>query len=290
MKNLVKESINEKFVEDSDPIADMGIGMKHQIKKWIETETGYKYKEKDLLWICAEEGKIEFVKYLLDTEADVHADNDHALQVASRNGHTDVVKLLLDAGADVHADNDHALLSASNYGHDKVVKILKDHIAKEKKNKVVKENLNEKFIEDSDPIEDMGIGIRHLIEEWIENYYRKLAPPYRDIEFTINDDGTIDVNNSSVNFYHSGLTKLPDYIQFNKVAGNFWINNNNLTTLKGCPRIVGGSFWCNGNKLKSLKYAPEKVGAKFGCSENAVKFTKKDVLKICKVDPKFIET
>jgi len=157
--SIVREHIYEKFVEDSDPITDMGIGMKHQIKKWIETETGYKYKEKDLLWICAGEGKIEFVKYLLDTEADVHADNDHALRSASYNGHTDVVKLLLDAGANVHAAGYQALQWAINYKHDDVVKILQDHIAKEKKNKAVKESLNEKFTEDSDPIKDLEIGL-----------------------------------------------------------------------------------------------------------------------------------
>jgi len=125
------KNISEKFIQDSDPIADMGIGMKAQLKKWIETETNYIYNENDLLWICAEAGKTEFVKYLLDAGADVHAIDDYALRWASNNGHADVVKLLLDAGADVHADNDHALQLASYNGHTDVVNILKNHIAKE---------------------------------------------------------------------------------------------------------------------------------------------------------------
>jgi len=200
---LVRDSILiEKFIQDSDPIADMGIGMKHLIKKWVETETDHDYNEEDLLWICAEYGKTKFVKYLLDAGAHVHVNNDNALQWASYNGHTDIVKLLLDAGADVHADNDGALRTAScnghtdvvkllldagadvhayndnalrlanNYGHTDVVKILKDHIAKEKKNKVVRESLSEKFVEDSDPIADMGIGMKAQLKKWVETETR----------------------------------------------------------------------------------------------------------------------
>jgi len=140
----INESLNEKFTEEGDPIKQMGIGMKHQIKKWIKTR--YNYIEEDLLWICARHGKTEFVKYLLDAGADVHADDDAALQWACYEGHTEIVKILLDAGADVHAENDFALQTASYNGHTEIVKILKDHIAKEKKNKVVKESLSEKFV------------------------------------------------------------------------------------------------------------------------------------------------
>ena len=219
---LVREHINEKFTEDSDPIHDLGIGMDELIKRFaIETTYDHRYYKEDLLYICASHGKSEFVKYLLDkgydvhgnadralrwasekghTEtvkvllnagADVHADNDRALQWASEKGHTEtvkvllnaranmhinddhalrwacekghieVVKVLLNAGADVHANDDWALRYASKYGHTEVVKVLQDWIAKEKKN-IVKESLNEKFTEDSDPIHDMGIGSKFL--------------------------------------------------------------------------------------------------------------------------------
>ena len=250
---LIREILYEKFTQDSDPIDDLGIGMMHQIKHWVKTETTYTPIDKNLLWICAKYGKVNFVKYLLnkgydvhaeddvalryassnghtevvklllDAGADVHAYNDYALRWTSANGHTEVVKLLLDAGADVHADddealrntsynghtevvkllldagadvhayddealrwasangrtkvvkllidagadvhasNDYALLYASENGHAEIVKLLKDHIAKEKKsNKRVKESLNEKFTQNSDPIEDMGIGVQGL--------------------------------------------------------------------------------------------------------------------------------
>jgi len=116
----------EKFIEDSDPIADMNIGMKHQIKKWVETETGYKYIERDLLRICAQAGKTKFVKYLIDIGAEVRMENDFALRWASRYGYVDIVKLLLDAGANVHAISDTALRWASYHGHTEVVKLLLD--------------------------------------------------------------------------------------------------------------------------------------------------------------------
>ena len=34
---LVREHINEKFTEDSDPVADMEIGSKYLIHKWFES-------------------------------------------------------------------------------------------------------------------------------------------------------------------------------------------------------------------------------------------------------------
>jgi len=201
IKNLSESfypRLHEKFTEDSDPIADMNIGMMHQIKLWMESiNQPFKNKD-DTLVYSATHGKLDFVEYLLaagadahnfndsalrwtsnngHTEvvkvllaagADVHANNDYALRWASGSGHTEVVKILLDAGADVHADNDNALRWASIHGRTEVVKVLKDHIAKEKK---VKESLNEKFTEDdSDPIHDMGIGLHGQIDNFIKEH------------------------------------------------------------------------------------------------------------------------
>ena len=186
---ILREHINEKFTEDSDPIHDMNIGMIHQIKLWMKS-IDQPFKDKDnALAYCAGYGKLDFVEYLLAAGADVHASYDFALRWASDKGHTEMVKVLLTAGADVHAMDDDALHWASDKGHTEVVKVLlaagadvhayddgalrwasenehtevvkvlKDHIAKEKRKKV-KESVNEKFTEDySDPIHDMGIGL-----------------------------------------------------------------------------------------------------------------------------------
>ena len=192
MKKLIREHIYEKFIQDSDPIADMGIGMKHQIKKWIETETDYYAYEQDLLWICSMHGKAEFVKYLLDAGADVHAGNDYSLQIASNNGHIEVVKILLDAGTNVHAEDNCALRWAKQNRHKDVIKVLKDHIAKEKKNKTVKENLNEKFVEDSDPIADMDIGMKHIFKNFVKLFDKLESQKYIY---------TIKVNPNSLTLY-----------------------------------------------------------------------------------------
>lgn len=53
---------------------------------------------------AAQEGHMELVKYLLENNADVHAQTqtgDTALTYACENGHTDVADLLLQYGADL---------------------------------------------------------------------------------------------------------------------------------------------------------------------------------------------
>lgn len=175
--------------------------------------------------------------------------------------------------------------------------------------KLVKQQLYEKFSEDSDPIRDMGIGAKPLILKWIENYKKSSRVYTNKSEFIINDDGTIDVE-GNVNLYKIGLKQLPEYIQFNTVSGIFWINQNQLITLKGCPyhvgqhffccnnmlttlefspEYVGGKFECSNNKLTSLEFSPKKVVGAFDCTDNLVKFSIKDVLKVCDTNPNYIE-
>ena len=81
--------------------------------------------------------------------------------------------------------------------------------------------------------------------------YLKLFESFEDIteickeygirNYTINPDGSIDVN-GSVNLFYEKLKKLP--LKFNKVNGNFYCNDNQLTTLEGSPKEVNGVFWC----------------------------------------------
>jgi hypothetical protein len=83
--------------------------------------------------------------------------------------------------------------------------------------------------------------------------------------YTINPDGTIDVN-GDVDLYGFDLNELP--LNFNKVTGYFNCGGNNLTSLKGCPRWVGGYFTCSRNKLTSLEFSPDYVGYFFSCEYN----------------------
>ena len=93
----------------------------------------------------------------------------------------------------------------------------------------------------------------------------KICKEYGIKNYTINEDGSIDVNDN-VWLNSKGLTELP--LVFNKVNGDFNCSGNQLTTLKGCPRWVGGYFYCDFNDLTSLEFSPEYVGGSFGCTDN----------------------
>ena len=52
---------------------------------------------------------VDTFKYLIENDANIHADNDCALQWSAREGNLDVVQFLVENGADIHANNDSAL-------------------------------------------------------------------------------------------------------------------------------------------------------------------------------------
>jgi hypothetical protein len=97
------------------------------------------------------------------------------------------------------------------------------------------------------------------------NSIQELCKRYRIKNYTINSDGTIDVN-GSVHLYDESLTELP--LRFNKVTGYFDCSDNKLTSLKGSPRWIGGYFYCSRNKLTSLEFSPDYVGGHFNCRWN----------------------
>lgn len=82
--------------------------------------------------------------------------------------------------------------------------------------------------------------------------------------YTINDDLTVDVDGDVI-LFNKLLTEIP--VQFNVVNASFYCNDNNLTSLKGCPKIVKYQFDCSHNKLTSLEYCPINVQS-FYCQAN----------------------
>ena len=108
--------------------------------------------------------------------------------------------------------------------------------------------------------------------------YLKLFESFEDINeickkygiynYTINTNGSIDVNNN-VNLYYYKLKKLP--LKFNKVNGNFDCGVNKLATLEGSPKEVNGSFWCQNNELTSFEFAPKIIRGYFDCRYNNIK-------------------
>ena len=89
--------------------------------------------------------------------------------------------------------------------------------------------------------------------------YLKLFEGFEDIDaickkygitnYTISSDGSIDVD-GDVNLIDINLDKLP--LRFNRIGGNFYCNNNQLTSLEGAPKEVGGFFDCDKNPLPQL--------------------------------------
>ena len=69
--------------------------------------------------------------------------------------------------------------------------------------KLVREHINEKFTDDSDPIEDMGIGSRHVIIQWFKDI--GISP----LEYTINKKLQITVKSLDL-IRNVNITELPD--------------------------------------------------------------------------------
>ena len=59
-----------------------------------------------------------------------------------------------------------------------------------------------------------------------------------------------------------------------KVGFDFYCDNNQLESLKGCPQTVGRDFYCDQNQLKSLEGCPQTVGRNFYCRNNQLESLK----------------
>lgn len=209
--------INEKFTEDSDPISDMGIGIEKQIQNFIR-EKGYgrgiEELNKDVaLCVCAEYGKIDFVRYLLEKGADVHAAYDYPIRYAITNGHKEIVELLLKQDS-YNNIGTICLRIANDKGYKDIVEIVQNHIYKKEK---LKENLNEKFTEDSDPISDLGIGGIRLAD-LVADLMKK---------FNISNVKEINRNKECRRYW---LNLLKEYFIGRKVIGIFARGNENHHT------------------------------------------------------------
>ena len=102
-----------------------------------------------------------------------------------------------------------------------------------------------------------------------EQIIHDLCREYVIENYTINEDGTLDVDGSVLISNNPHLKQLP--LRFNKVSGFFNCSFNKLTSLKGSPKEVGTFFTCYDNKLNDLKYAPNRIGSWFDCSNNNLK-------------------
>lgn len=95
----------------------------------------------------------------------------------------------------------------------------------------------------------MMLDTKEKIHDWLDGIGIK--------KYVINDNLTVDVN-GGVNLTKYQMTEIP--IQFGIVTGDFFCNDNQLTSLKGCPHEVQGWFHCGNNNLTNLDYCPKIIG------------------------------
>ena len=93
----------------------------------------------------------------------------------------------------------------------------------------------------------------------------KICKKYAIENWSINSEGLVDVD-GGVDIMSRYFTRLP--LNFGYVSGDFFCNDNELTSLHGSPREVGGNFDCVTNYLTSLEGCPQKVGRGFYCWNN----------------------
>lgn len=126
--------------------------------------------------------------------------------------------------------------------------------------KIFENDLDDFFDKDEEiPYYEKSVNlIEKPIEEWLKENLMYL-PSFR---YNINNNDTIDVDGNVILFRNDNkkVKDFPYYIQFNKVSGYFFCKNENITSMKGFPFIVGNDFECRDcNKLESLLGCPEKV-------------------------------
>ena len=166
----VREHINEKFSEDSDPVHDMGIGIRNFWEKTLQkerkltnVESSIKYfggnaGYEDEAW-CVYKVAKEVINSKCTSSKDVQEIAENALNV-----------LIFGAGyADI---NLHKVIEALNDVWKMDVKIFTP------KNPHKWKNIYEKFSEDSDPIHDMGIGMIKQIRNWLIS--KNVKPDFKD--------------------------------------------------------------------------------------------------------------
>ena len=97
---------------------------------------------------------------------------------------------------------------------------------------------------------------------------KEICRKYSITNYTINQDGSIDVN-EYVDLCSKKLTKLP--LKFNKVNGCVYYHANRLKSLEGSPVEINGNFYCSNNELTSFEYAPKIIRGSFDCDCNNIK-------------------
>jgi hypothetical protein len=145
--------------------------------------------------------------------------------------------------------------------------------------KLVLESLLE-FQRGRNPSEVLSLGKKKEIDIWLKQYI-----PFSRAR--INSEWTIDTKEVVIP-QNKAIYEIPEDIQFNICSGNFFIRDNYLKSMNGCPKIVKGDFMVDGNKLVNLDGCPEEVSGDFYIKKNENKFTVDEIKKICNVGGRIV--
>jgi len=141
------KKVFEKFVEDSDPITDMGIGLE-SIYENLQYGMIFKVKKTSQREWFPKAG--EFILIM-----------SNAVKVKREDGFNKMINAYIyKTKYDILNNNK----KDSIYGWYWSLDFIKEFFTYVGK----RANLNEKFTEDSDPIDDLGIGTRHKISKWMK--------------------------------------------------------------------------------------------------------------------------
>jgi hypothetical protein len=289
---LIREYISEKFEEDSDPIYDLDIGgySFETIKPGAVFKVRPEYKSylaltsnKSGKFIsCPYGARLDKNDYLVVTQV-IRYDNGykdiHFKKFWNKEQSETYRKQFEKIIKNIPWEGLNTRMIISKIMFDRRFEII------ERGFDFLKESLNEKFEENSDPINDLGIGQKYLIKKWIDKINCAKCRGTGITQYKINDDLSINVLTSAS--LPDNYGDIPKYIKFNKINGRFNIADCCMTTFRGCPKIVNGDFICLRNKIKSLKYLPKIVNGDFEISKETG-FTEEDIRNVCKISGQVI--
>jgi len=116
--NINKKIINASLIEATE-------GNKLEIVKLLLNSGANIHINNDVIIILAvDTDNVELIEYLISRGANIHARNDKPLINAAFNGNLNAVKFLLDNGVDAQTQDNEALIKASLQKHLEVVKLL----------------------------------------------------------------------------------------------------------------------------------------------------------------------
>jgi hypothetical protein len=206
---IVREHINEKFAENSDPIHDMGIGEDYLWKN---------LKKGDVLEIIVDINSMMKKGYLQRVDKIQYITHPHLKILMYFTIFQNEKELL---------KNKKSFNNGSSYSYNYLkdnYKIFKFH------GKKLKESLNEKFVEDSDPIADMGIGIEVVLKDSLKKIF----------ELGKEDAQKLYIRSSSVDKPFNHLSKssireiifLGNRLNIGLYSNQYYTNNKKLVNKK----------------------------------------------------------